>query len=123
MDVSSVIKLREPGLGQEWIGKERYVVRAGAVVAVPMLPGDELEIVDPEGLQPAHVLAFNSSGQSVTAQLGVAPNTNGETIARMLDSDSPVAAKIRNKLKTLSVSCRKRKWLRFYLAIRWPDQA
>ena len=47
MDISSVIKLREPGLGQEWIGKERYVVRAGAVVAVPMLPGDELEIVDP----------------------------------------------------------------------------
>ena len=71
--------------------------------------GDELEIVDPEGLQPAQVLAFDAAGQSATAQLGVAPNTNGETIARMLDSDSPVAAKIRNKLKTLSVSLPKAK--------------
>ncbi|WP_424946293.1 DUF1989 domain-containing protein [Candidatus Spongiihabitans sp.] len=104
IDMSAVIKLREPGLGQEWLGKERYVVRADAVVALPMLAGDELEIVDPEGLQPAQVLAFDAAGQSATAQLGVAPNTNGETIARMLDSDSPVAAKIRNKLKTLSVS-------------------
>ncbi|WP_424946298.1 hypothetical protein [Candidatus Spongiihabitans sp.] len=98
IDLSAVIKLREPGLGQEWLGKERYVVRADAVVALPMLAGDELEIVDPEGLQPAQVLAFDAAGQSATAQLRVAPNTNGETIARMLDSDSPVAAKIRKGL-------------------------
>ncbi len=102
--MNNIITLREPGLGQEWLGKERYVVRAGAVIAVPILPADELEIVDPEGRQSAHILAFNAASKSATAQLGVVPNTNGETIAQMLDGDSLGAAKIRNKLKNFAVS-------------------
>ena len=67
IDMNAMIRLREPGLGQQWIGRERYVIRAGAVTAVPMTPGDELEIIDPEGLQSALVFAFNASGESATA--------------------------------------------------------
>lgn len=107
IDMTSVVKLREPGLGQEWIGRERYVVTGGAAIAVPLMPGDEIEIVDPEGLQSAHILTFNSSSKIATAQLGVKPNTTGATIARMLDSTSPVAEKIRNKLKSFSIDLSK----------------
>ena len=74
IDINSIVRLREPGLGEQWIGRERYLVRGGAVVAVPMMPGDDLEIVDPEGRQPALVFAFDASGGNVTAALGVEPN-------------------------------------------------
>jgi len=109
IDINSVIKLREPGLGQDWIGKERHVIRAGAVIAVPLMAGDQLEIIDPEGCQCAHVFAFDSSSKTATAQLGVTPNTNGDTLARMLDSSSVVAAKIKNKLDSFHIELSKSK--------------
>jgi aminomethyltransferase len=87
----------------EWIGKERYVIRAGAVIAVPMMTGDELQIIDPEGRQSALVFAFDSSGETATAKLGIAPNANGEMLARLLHSTSPVATKIRSKLEAFSI--------------------
>ena len=102
-DMHSMVRVREPGLGCEWIGKERYLIRAGAVIAVPMLTGDELEIVDPEGCQPAHIYACNSTSQNATAYLGLVANTTGDTISRMLDSGSQVAANIRNKLDSFSI--------------------
>ncbi len=103
VDISSIVSLREPGLGQEWIGRERYVVRGGAVVAVPILQGDEIELIDPEGRQCAHILGFNSSSKVVTEQFGITPNTNGERMAHMLDSDSLVAKNISRKLKSFSI--------------------
>ena len=103
INTSSMIRLREPGLGQQWIGKERYVVKAGAVIAVPLMMGDEIEIVDPEGLQSAHVFAFDVRSNITTAKLGVRSGIDGNTLCSMLDSDSPGASKIRNKLKSFSV--------------------
>ncbi len=103
IDVSPVVRIREPGLGSEWLGRERYVVRGGAVIAVPLLAGDELEIIDPEGLQQAHVFAFNSASEAVTGALGVTPTRMVPTIAAMLDSSSPGAIKIRNRLESFSI--------------------
>ena len=40
LDLSSVVRLREPGIGQDWIGRERYVVRGGGLIAVPIVAGD-----------------------------------------------------------------------------------
>ncbi len=103
IDINSIIRLREPGLGEQWSGRERYLVRGGAVIAAPMMPGDNLEIVDPEGRQPALVFAFDASGADVTAALGVEPDTSTAAIARMLEVDNPGAAKIRRKLQSFAV--------------------
>ncbi len=103
VDMSSVVRVREPGLGQEWIGRERYLIRAGAMIAVPLLTGDQLEIVDPEGCQSAHIFAFNSASENATAQLGVTPNIIGESMSHLLASDSPVAARIKRKLDSFSI--------------------
>ncbi len=103
LDMNSMVLLREPGLGHDWIGRERYLVRGGSVTAVPLMAGDELEIVDPEGKQPAHLFAFDSSSNHATSQLGVKANARGESMAGMLHHDSPVAAKIRNRLKSFSI--------------------
>ena len=107
IDMSSIVRVREPGLGQDWLGGERYVVRACAVIAIPLMPDDRLEIQDPEGQQPAHVFAFNSSSENVTAALGVSPNTSAQTIQRMLDSKSHGAAKIRSKLDSFAIDLSK----------------
>ncbi len=98
-----VVRLREPGIGQDWIGRERYVVQGGAVISVPLMPGDQLEIVDPEGMQEAHVFAFDASGAGITAALGIIPEASGEMLARALAVNSPGARKIRSLLESCDV--------------------
>ena len=52
----------EPGLLKFEIGRERYVVQGDSMVVIPLTVGDQIEIVDPEGLQAANVVAFNENG-------------------------------------------------------------
>ena len=103
IDLSSIVRLREPGIGQNWIGRERYVVRGGALIAVPVMAGDRIEIIDPEGRQSAHLFGFDSESRIVTSDLGVAANVSGLELAELLKFGSEGAAKIRNKLKQFSI--------------------
>ena len=103
IDMSSIVRLREPGLGQDWLGKERYVVRGSAVIAVPLMPDDRLEIQDPEGRQPVHLFGFSSASENVTSALGVNPNTSAQMIAKALGSGTQGAAKIRSRLQSFSI--------------------
>ncbi|NKB76586.1 MAG: DUF1989 domain-containing protein [Gammaproteobacteria bacterium] len=103
IDVNSIVRIREPGLGQHWSGEERYVIKGGGVIALPLLPGDVVELTDPEGLQKAHVLAFNSTSEVVTDQLGLVPDIRGTEIAKMLNSLSPAAQKIKRKLNSFAI--------------------
>ena len=100
---SSVPKLREPGLGSHWLGRERYVVRGGGVTVVPLLAGDDIEIVDPEGLQNGLVVAFDSQGRDCTTKLGVVPTVKGVELAEMLSNETPGADLIRRKLKRFNI--------------------
>ncbi len=95
--------LREPGLGSHWLGRERYTVRGGAMVVVPLLPGDAVELVDPEGLQCAHIAAFDSRGRDCTGSLGLATSVRGETLANMLHADTAGADRIRRALKKFDI--------------------
>ena len=103
MSLSTHVRLREPGLGQDWIGQERHPLKAGGVMALPLLPGDQVEVVDPEGLQSAQVFAFNSKGQPMTESLGVKAGISGAALARMLEAPFGGARKIREKLKLFSI--------------------
>jgi aminomethyltransferase len=96
-------QLHEPGLGSHWLGRERYVIRGGAVVVVPVMAGDQIEVVDPEGLQSALLSAFNSKGQNITGSLGIAVNTTGSELARMLSINAPGARKINKKLAKFKI--------------------
>ena len=95
--------LREPGLGSHWLGRERYTVRGNAMVVVPMLSGDSVEVVDPEGLQCAHVAAFDSRGRCCTGSLGLITGTNGCSLARMLEADTAGARRILRALKKFDI--------------------
>ncbi len=96
-------QLREPGLGSHWLCRERYPVRGGAVVALPLFKGDEVDLIDPEGLQCAHIVAISAAGQSCTAELGLTPNVSTQQMCELLSQANPSAAKFRAKLKSIGV--------------------
>ena len=52
-----------PGINSLPKGQERYPLKAGGMLVVDLRPGDELNIVDPEGLQPCEVAVFDESGK------------------------------------------------------------
>ncbi|MEM7196188.1 MAG: DUF1989 domain-containing protein [Pseudomonadota bacterium] len=103
VDMQDVIKVREPGLGANWLGRERYSVRGMGVIAVPLFAGDMVEVQDPEGLQPAAIAAFNSRGDSCTQQLGLTVNSRGDSLLRALSAGSDMTARLKRKLDQFNV--------------------
>ncbi|MDA8021917.1 MAG: aminomethyltransferase family protein [Gammaproteobacteria bacterium] len=80
---------------------ERRRVPAMGMLALPLFCGDEVEIVDPQGLQPALVAGFGAEGESRTAALGLAENANGggARMAECLRGGAPGAARLAKKLR------------------------
>jgi len=92
-------KYREPGLANFRSGQERYTVRGGALIVIAAFAGDEISIVDPEGLQCCHVAAFDPKGKCCTSQFSSFTACNASALAGMLETDSNGARRIRSKLK------------------------
>lgn len=96
-------RLREPGLGVRQpglgLGLERRRVPALGLLALPLMRGDEVEIVDPQGMQAAHLAAFDHEGTCITAALGVRENATGAQMARCLAGDAPDAQRLAKKLQ------------------------
>ncbi len=99
-----VRQAREPGLNPFNLGRDRYVVRGGAMTVFPLLPGDNIEIVDPEGLQCAHIAAFDSRGNDCSGHFIEGKTVDGQCLARMLETDTPGADAIRSKLKRFDMN-------------------
>lgn len=78
---------------------ERYRVPAMGVLAVPLWGGDEIKIVDPQGMQCALVVGFAHDGTAITGAFGVTENTSGERIARCLSTPTPEAQQLAKKLR------------------------
>ena len=90
---------RESGLGSRWPGMERRRVPGLGVLALPVFCGDEVEIIDPQGLQIAHVAGFNHEGKPITGALGLKENTTGARMAQCLSRDAPDARRLGEKLQ------------------------
>ena len=72
IDLTFPSRLLQPGLRTLPPGMERYRVRGGGAVVVKLEPGDQLNVVDPEGGQPCEIAAFDLSGAEATELLGQA---------------------------------------------------
>ena len=94
----------EPGLIPFNLSRERYVVRGGAMTVIPLMVGDEIEIVDPEGLQCAHVATFDSRGNDCSDQFIEGKTINGHSLAKMLETDTRGASAIRSRLKKFGMN-------------------
>ena len=83
-------------------GVERRRVVAGGVLALPLFAGDEVEIVDPQGLQPAHIAAFTHTGAAVTAAIGApesAVTVTPDRLAQCLAADTESSRRLTRKLR------------------------
>jgi len=97
-------RVREPGLNALPAGTERYRVRAGGSVMLGLEPGDELELVSPEGLQPGEISVFASDGRADPGLIGTRANGNCEALKRILDSGLASAASLQNALAARNIS-------------------
>ncbi len=97
--LNSSAKSFVPGIHNTIAGRERYCIRGGAMVVVGLNAGDKIELVDPEGLQCAHAVAFDAKGRSCSGQFTPAQMTEATQLLSMLQQGSSGAQKISDKLK------------------------
>ena len=71
MSAPSVSHPWEPGLFARAPAIERYRVAGGGLTLIALEPGDTLQVIDIEGLQPCELLAFDRLGRTTLAALGL----------------------------------------------------
>ena len=96
--ISDGPRLLMPGMANFRPGVERYRVTGGAVTALLLSAGDELEIIDPEGCQPCEIAAFGRDGHADTGLLGRTGGAPASGIAAILAGDAPDARRVADAL-------------------------
>ena len=64
MAYTTTLDIKEPGLNTLPPGVERYIVEAGGLTGIQVLPDDEIEIINNEGNQICEISVFNKDGKS-----------------------------------------------------------
>ena len=89
-----------PGLPILPHGVERHPVPAGGTRAVPVFRGDEVSLLDPEGLQPGEIVLFAPDGRTDPAMLGGAPGGPPTGMIAALQNGGDSGARVRRALDT-----------------------
>lgn len=88
-----------PGLPILPQGVERHPIPPGGSRAVPIERGDEVSVLDPQGLQPAELVFFAPDGQAQAAMLGAQSAGAPEGVQSVLANGSPSGAKVLGALR------------------------
>ncbi|HUV23062.1 MAG TPA: hypothetical protein VMZ32_14795, partial [Gammaproteobacteria bacterium] len=97
-------RIRQPGLNVLPENTERYRIRAGGSVTLGLLAGDELELVSPEGLQPAEISVFDPAGRGDPGLIGLPANGNCEALQGILADKMGNTANLADALAALNIS-------------------
>lgn len=84
----------KPGLPVLAPGVERHPVPGGGSRAVEVEAGDEISVLDREGLQAGEIVFFTPSGRSDAGMLGAAGTGRPEGVISVLANGSPSGAKV-----------------------------
>ena len=93
-ELQSTPRVLTPGLNALPSGTERYRVVAGGSVALTLAAGDEIELVNPEGLQAGEISAFDSQGRGDTALIGARGNGRCDALKQILDGGDSGAERL-----------------------------
>ena len=107
-------RVLEPGLNLLPPGVERYVVRAGGATVVSLRAGDQIDVVNPEGLQPCEVAAFTSQGVNNPGMLGTHAVAKVGGIAEALCAGNADGRTINAKLKKYGIDITSASGFRFF---------
>jgi glycine cleavage system T protein (aminomethyltransferase) len=80
-------------------GEERYTVAGGGVIAVPIHVGDQLRLVDLEGMQACEVVAADAAGAVDPTILGARADGDATGLRQILSSNSESARSVRSGLE------------------------
>jgi len=94
----SPARIRQPGLNALPANTERYLVRGGGSVTLGLEAGDEIELVNPEGLQTGEICVFDNNGRSDAALIGARNNGGAEGLKSILDKVRPGTESLKNAL-------------------------
>jgi aminomethyltransferase len=106
MTVTPILRPKgyEPGLPFLGRGIERYPIRGGGAAVISLEQGDEIELIDPEGLQRCEIAVFGKDGREDAAALGAVASGPASGIAAILSGDGEDAAKVALGLKRRGVA-------------------
>src|ERR1051325_2143308 len=88
-----------PGMRALTAGEERYTVRGGGVIAVPIHAGDRLRLIDVEGLQRCELVAVDAAGLADPGMLGVFGDGDARGLKQILSGDAESARMVRARLE------------------------
>jgi len=81
---TSPARILQPGLNILPADTERYLIHAGGSLAVTLNPGDELNVISPEGLQVGEICVFDKQGNSDMQAIGSSANAKAEGLKQIL---------------------------------------
>ncbi len=82
-------RILTPGLNALPANTERYLIRGGGSLAITLDAGEELEIINPEGLQAGEICVFDQQGNSDMQLIDAKANGNAQGLKQiLLDNNS-----------------------------------
>jgi aminomethyltransferase len=94
----------QPGLNTLPPDTERYVVRAGGITALELFSGDEIELVNPEGMQVGEISVFDTTGKSDMQCIGATADGRAEGLKFILGGNDASATKLERTLRYRNIS-------------------
>ncbi|WP_200881901.1 hypothetical protein [Nitrincola sp. A-D6] len=73
----SISSPAEPALFSRNSARQRYSVAPGTLLRLELVAGDQLEVIDTEGCQPAELMALDSEGKVALAALALESDPEG----------------------------------------------
>jgi aminomethyltransferase len=102
--ITSTARSLRPGMNTLPVDTERHTVRAGGITALELHPGDEIQLVNPEGMQLGEITAFNQQGKSDMQYLGTTANAKAEGFKHILSGMDASAIKLERTLRFRNIS-------------------
>ena len=100
----SAPRVRQPGLNALPANTERYLIKAAGSVALQLAAGDEIELVNPEGLQPGEISVFDRNGRSDGGLIGAPNDGRSECLKHILESGTAGAQRLADALRQRDIS-------------------
>ena len=100
----SPTRLLEPGRNTLPPNTERYVIRAHGITAFELFAGDEITIVNSEGMQIGEITVFDNQGKSDVQFIGASADGKAEGLKSILEGGDASAIKLARTLRFRNIS-------------------
>ena len=107
-------RVREPGLGALPANTERYLIKGGGSLALALAAGDELELINPQGLQPGEISVFDRAGRSDSGLIGAVTNGSCEGLKQIIESASGNARELAGLLSRRGLTLERAQSVRIF---------